>query len=88
VIAECRLRLMIVGGIVIALLGLASIAAADVNAVATYSGRLAGAAASHGIPMDFGSLASAVTIPMDYGSLASPATLQIDPDYGSEIFSG
>ena len=50
-IAECRLRLMIVGGIVIALLGLASIAAADASAVAAHSGRIAEAAASRGIPM-------------------------------------
>lgn len=49
-IAEFHLRLMIVAGIVVALLGLASLAAVGANAVAAHSSRPVGEAAS-GIPM-------------------------------------
>jgi ornithine decarboxylase len=71
VIAECRLMQVIVGGIAIGMLGLASIAAADANATAAHSGRLASAAASSGIPM----YENSGGIPIDY----RPATLPIDP---------
>lgn len=71
-IAEFHLRLMLVGGIIIALLALVSIAVADTSGVATPSGSLVPAAASRGIPMYEGP----ATIPIDF----SPATLPIDPD--------
>lgn len=71
-IAKFQLKPMIVGGIAIALLGLASIALVGVNAVAIHSGRLAWASAHRGITTD----AILAGTRMDYG----PACLPIDPD--------